>query len=219
MNLRFELVYILVILVVLSACVPSPMPTPVSTPTLVHTPTVVPSPTATAQPAATALPCPLDYHLHVDAGMGFSACYPTGWSISKRYNPDTGVTRMDFTAPADTNTRAGLRFASVSVSPAAPFSSDEEFVREINNWLLQEYYRRLLTYPDIIEVDGRKAVDAGYEAAVVLGREVVEVTRWVTAFWVEDRQWFIEVAGRSQYREELEEIHSKLLSHFHLLLP
>ena len=214
MNLRFQLVYILVILVVLSACVPSPMPTP----TLVHTPTVVPSPTATAQPVATALPCPFDYHLRVDAEMGFSACYPVGWSVSKRYNPDTGVTRMDFTAPADTDTRARLRFASVSVLPAAPFSSDEEFLREINNWLRQEYYRRLLTRPDLIEVDGRKAVDAGYEAVVVFGREVVEVTRWVTAFLVEDQQWFIEVAGRSQYREELEEIHSKFLSHF-LLLP
>ena len=218
MSHRSNSICILAMLLIVSACAPSATPAPAATPTLPPTPTAVVSPTASPVPGTTPLPCPSGYGLHVDADMGLSACYPTGWAISKRVDHETELTRVDFTAPApDSSTRAGLRFISVSVSPAIPVSSDTDFLREINNWLIQEYYRRLLHRPDIIEVDGRKAVDAGYEATVVLGREVVEVTRWVTVFRVEDRQWFIEVAGRSQYRDELEEIRNQVLSGFHLL--
>lgn len=218
MNLQSKHVCILAIVVLLSACAPTAPTIRMPSPTLLHTPTALSSSTTTPQPAATALPCLPGYGLHVDIQMGFSACYPTGWSISRRQDLGPALTHVDFTAPApDSSTRAGLRFVSVSVSPAIPVSSDAEFLREINNWLIQEYHQRLLRRPDRIEVDGWKAVDAGYEATVVFGREVVEVTRWVTVLRVEDQQWFIEVAGRSQYREELDRIRSQLLSRFHLL--
>ncbi len=148
--------------------------------------------------------------------MQFSACYPEGWSIARGEDGDASSIRLSFLAPAGSR-GAGLRLISVSLSPALVLDSEEDFVHHVAQWMLQEYYRTLLSHPDIIRVDGRKAVDVGYDAPVVLGREVVEVTRWLTVFQVEDQQWTIQVTGRSQYRDELDEIRGHVLAHFHLL--
>jgi hypothetical protein len=145
--------------------------------------------------------------------MGFSACYPEGWLVSTSEDPSSELMRVAFNPPEGSR-GAGLRFISVSTTPALPAFTDEEFLQEIDDWLQQEYYQRLLTQPHIILVDEHRAVDAAYEARVVLGREVVDMTRWVTALRAHDQRWFIDVAGRTQYREELERIRAQFLAYF-----
>ncbi len=204
MDRRFGFACLLALLLLPSACDRPPKLTPTFTPTIAP------------YPAPTPLPCPDGYKLYADNEMGFSACFPLDWVLSKKRDPENRLTRVSFNAPAGT-TGAGLRFISVSVSPAVPASSEEQVLQEMNNWLLQEYYQALLTRPRFILVDGRRSVDAGYEATVVLGREAVKVTRWVTILLAEDQQWFVDVAGRSEYRDELEQLRSQFLSSFHLL--
>jgi hypothetical protein len=208
------------VLMLLSACGPTPTATRVPTPrpriTVVPSATVAVSATETPVPTPLPLTCPAGYTLHVDARMGFSACHPEGWLVSTREDPEFELLRATFSPPEDSK-GAGLRFIAVSTTPALPIFTDEEFLQEIDNWLQQEYYRRLLTRPHIVWVDQHKAVDAAYEATVVLGREVVDVTRWVTALRAHGQRWFIDVAGRTQYRGELERIRAQFLAHFRVV--
>jgi hypothetical protein len=148
--------------------------------------------------------------------MGFSACYPEGWLLSTSEDPEFELLRVTFSPPQNSK-GAGLRFITVSTTPALPIFTAEEFLQEIDNWLQQEYYQRLLTQPHIVLVDEHNAVDAAYETRVVLGREVVDVTRWVTALRAHGRRWFIDVAGRTQYREEIEGIRAQFLTHFRVV--
>ena len=219
----FKLTCLLAMLALLSACAPSVVPTPMPQPTasatfrasftpMPGTPAPVPSPTIGA------LPCPPGYGLHVDTPIGFSACYPAGWLVWKQEDEINALQRVDFTVPMpDNGTRTGLRFVSITVSPGTIGSNEDEFLQSIAKWLTQEPQQEWLARPQMIRVDGWRAVDAGYEGTVVFGREVVGVTRWVTAFWANDKQWIIEVVGRSDYRQELEEIHNQFLPYFHLL--
>jgi hypothetical protein len=66
-------------------------------------------------------------------------------------------------------------------------------------------------------VDGHRAADAAYEAKVPLGKEVVDVIRWVTVLSVGERQWFIDVAGLAEDRVELDHIRGQFLAHLHIL--
>jgi hypothetical protein len=124
--------------------------------------------------------------------------------------------RVDFTAPPGSQ-GAGLRFIAVSTSPALQDWTDEEFLQDIDNWLRQEFYQRLLAQPHIVMVDEHRAVNAAYEARVVLGREVVEITRWVTAFRAHGKRWFIDVTGRTEYRDDIEGIRGQFLAHLKVL--
>jgi hypothetical protein len=105
----------------------------------------------------------------------------------------------------------------VTVSAATPGLSDQEFRESITHWLEQEYYDRLLSVPRTILVDGHRAVDAAYEVQVPLGKEVVDVIRWVTVLSVGERQWFIDVAGLAENRAELEQIRGQFLAQLHIL--
>jgi hypothetical protein len=209
----------LIMLVLLGACAPAPTATrvPTSPPKITVLPSSTPAVQATDTPAPTPAPlnCPVGYSLHVEAAMGFSACYPEGWLIVTSEDPQSELMRVTFNPPQGSR-GAELRFISVSTTPALPAFTDEEFLQQIDNWLQQEYYERLLTQPHIILVDEHRAVDAAYEARVVLGREVVDMTRWVTALRAHDRRWFVDVAGRTQYRDELEHIRAQFLAYFRI---
>jgi hypothetical protein len=52
---------------------------------------------------------------------------------------------------------------------------------------------------------------------VVLGREVVDITRWVTAFRAHRKRWFIDVTGRTEYRDDIEGIRGQFLAHLKVL--
>ncbi len=154
----------------------------------------------------------------MNAHVGFSACYPSKWIPSLREDLDQANQWVEFIAPtAEGNARTELRFISVSMSPATPGSTDEEFLQGISKWLTTEHQDRVRVYPQAITVDGRKSVDTNYEGTVVLGKAVVKLSTWTTALLGNGRQWYIEVVGRSEYEQELEEIHRQFLSHFHLL--
>ena len=219
MNQGSSLTRILVITVLLAGC--SSAGTPVPTPTRTVEPTPLPNltqvllPTATLATVRTPLLCPTGYTTYLDNDLGLSSCYPQGWVVSRSQDQENEVVRVSFSPPAGT-TGAGLRFVSVTVSPAMPFFTDQGFLQEISNWLLLEYYDRMLFEPQIVLVDDHKAVEVAYEARVVLGREVARVTRWVTALRAHDRRWFIDVAGRTQYRDELERLRAQFLAHFHV---
>jgi hypothetical protein len=154
--------------------------------------------------------------MYVDSQVGFVACYPMGWVVSKQEEADTELSRVTF-SPAAGAAGSGLRYASVAASPALAEFTDEDFLQDMDNWLRQEYYRRLLTTPRLITVDEHRAVDASYEAQVILGRQVVDVTRWVTVFRAHDQRWFLDFAGRTEFRDELERIRAQFLVHFRVL--
>jgi len=215
MSPRSRLLGISVILILLGACVPSAPTVQTPVPTVLHTSTAVPSPTAVVTVSVPA-ECANGYRQYVNNDMGFSACYPDGWLIIGREDRENELKLLTFAAPAGTE-GAGLRSLSVTVTPVIAGYSDVDFLQEIDNWLLQEYYDRLLTRPQIIDLDAHKAVDAAFEARVVLGREVVEVTRWVTALRAHDQRWFIDFVGRSQYRDQLEVIRAQFLSSLRIL--
>lgn len=164
---------------------------------------------------AAAEPCPTGYTRHSDREMAFSACYPSGWSVNTA--ADLGGARVTFSAPTeDGSSRSSLRFISVSASPGDSAQSDEQLLSTMNRWLEEQYIRELLTVPHLVAVGGHTAVETGYEARAVFGREVVSVTRWVTSLVYGGQQWFVEVAGRSAFRSELEVIRSLFLSHLRL---
>ncbi len=207
----------------LIACAPAitpattPAPTARPTHTRMPSPAPVATPTATVSVVPTPVVCPAGYSLHVNDQMGFYACYPSDWLVSKREYPDSELLRVDFSAPAGSR-GAGLRFIAVSSSPALEEWTDDEFLQDIDNWLRQEFYQRLLEQPHLDMVDEHRAVDAAYEARVVMGREVVDITRWVTAFRAHDKRWFIDVTGRTEYRDEVERIRGQFLAHL-LIVP
>jgi hypothetical protein len=80
-----------------------------------------------------------------------------------------------------------------------------------------EYQDQLKVGPHVIVLDGRRAVDASYDAPVVLGREVLSMAAWMTIFVARGQQWAIEVVGPSEYREELGQIRDQFLAQFHVL--
>ncbi len=166
--------------------------------------------------SAAAEPCPTGYAPYRDSEMAFSACYPSGWSVKKAADLGGGAP-VTFTAPTeDGSSRESLRFISVSASPADSAQSDEQLLSTMNRWLEEQYIRELLNVPHLVAVGGHTAVEAGYEARAVFGREVVSVSRWVTSLVDREQQWLIEVAGRSAFRSELEVIRSLFLSHLRL---
>lgn len=201
----------LLVMLLLSACAPAPAPT--QTPT--HTPTQVPA-TPTATPEAGSSPCPTDYVSRVDTRMGFSACYPVGWAFTEFEDPENQMKRINFIAPASaSSTRSELKFISVSVVPRSGESSDEALLKTIAKWLDEEYPQGLIT--SAVWVDEQEAIEVTHEGTLILGREVLEVTRWMTVFVADDQEWEIEVAGRSDYRQELEQVHDQFLARFHIL--
>ena len=174
------------------------------------------TPAAGSTELAAAEPCPTGYTWHSDSEMAFSACYPSGWSVKKAADLGGGAW-VTFSAPTeDGSSRTSLRFISVSASPAASAQSDEQLLSTMNRWLEEQYIRELLTVPHLVAVGGHTAVEAGYEARAVFGREVVSVSCWVTSFVDGGQQWLVEVAGRSAFRSELEVIRSLFLSHLRL---
>ena len=215
MNRPSRIGWILSAVLVLVAC--APLAAPTSTPTLpaVDTPTSLPSPAPSATPVDPGAPgpCPTGHTLYGGSEITFSACYPEGWVVSAKRDAENEFTQVTFSPPAGAE-GAGLRFISVSVQPAFEIYTDQDFLKEINNWLLQEYYDRLLLNPQLVEVDGYRAVDAAYEARVVLQRGVVDLTRWITALRANDLRWFIEVAGRTENRDELERMRAHFLASF-----
>ena len=169
-------------------------------------------------PARTA--CPADYDLHVDTEMGFSACYPTGWVISRGQQPQSAITWVGFASPkADLKTGSELRLIMVKASPSVA-SPGEDFLTAAEELLRNIYGQKMLDSPSRIVVDGREAVEVTYiEEPGAFQGGVVKLTGWTAAFLAEGKQWVIEVVGRSGYRRELEGIHRQFLSHLHVLPP
>gem|GEM_PF-1636693 len=197
-------------------------PTDTARPTATSVPTATPMPTATPIPAATpsptALSCSAGYDLHTNAQLGFSACYPTGWVVSQHEDQEHAMRGVSFVPPTmDADTGVGFKIITVSISPGITGSNEEEILKAIALQLIRKYEKVLLGWPYDVLVDGRKAVEANYEITTLSGSEVMKVTGWEATFVASGRQWTISVAGRSEYRAELEDIHNQFLSHFHLL--
>jgi len=74
----------------------------------------------------------------------------------------------------------------------------------------------LLGWPYTIVVDGRDGVEVKYEKIAFFGTAKVTVTGWEAVLLVNDQRWVIEVVGRSEYRGELEGVHSQFVSRFRL---
>jgi len=219
---RNKLALVLVAIIGLSACSPAatpsavPRPTQAVTPGVAISPTSLPPVTPTPHPPLEALACPLEYTRYVAWDLHFAACYPTGWTLTTQQEPEIELRRLTFSAPAGA-TGVELRSVVVTVSAAMPGLDDQDFLQDLTHWLKQEYYDHLLSGPQIVLVDGHRAVDATYEAQVPLGREIVDVIRWVTVLSVGERQWFIDVAGLAEDRAELEYIRGQFLAHLHIL--
>lgn len=224
MNRPSRAVLILSAVLVLAACAPAAAPTRTATLPAADTPTALPSPSttvptrATPESALTLGPCPTGYTRYGGSEIAFSACYPKGWVVSAKWDVENEWTQLTFSPPAEVE-GAGLRFISVTVQPASETDTDQDFLQEIENWLLLEYYDRLLLNPQVTEVDGYRAVDAAYEVRLVLQRRVVDLTRWITALRANDLHWFIEVAGRTENRDELERLRGQFLASLHVQAP
>jgi len=122
---------------------------------------------------------------------------------------------VDFQAPASNrDTGEGLKYISVQVSPNPTGLSGEDFQQAMATALIREYSGVLLGWPYTIAVDGREGVEAKYERIAFFGTAKVTITGWEAVFLVNDQQWAIELVGRSEYRGELEGIHSEFVSRF-----
>jgi len=122
---------------------------------------------------------------------------------------------VDFTPPGSIDRES--KFVSVRVSPATA-SSEEEALDSMALWLIRRYDEALLGWPQLVWVDGRKGAEVKYEELVFL-EAPVQFTGWTTMFQAEDREWLIEVAGRSEHRQEMEGIHGQFVSLFHVVSP
>ena len=146
--------------------------------------------------------------------MGFSACYPAGWLVAEHEDPEQATRWVDLDEPtSDRSTGEGLKLISVRVSPNLTGSIGEEFLNAAAIALIDKYSGVLVGWPRVVEVDGREAVAANYEHTVPYQTGPVEVVGWETVLLADEQQWTIEVAGRREYREELEGIHNEFLSH------
>jgi hypothetical protein len=125
---------------------------------------------------------------------------------------------VDFDSPtSNRSTGEGLKLISVRVSPNLTGSSGEGFLEASAKSLVDRYLGVLLSWPYSIQVDEREGVEANYEVTLPFGTETATVIGWEAVFLADNQQWTIEVVGRREYRDELEDIHSQFLSHFHVL--
>jgi hypothetical protein len=167
--------------------------------------------------------CPDGYDFHVDTNVGFSVCYPAGWVISEFEEPEESRTIFVFDSPSmDAQTGAGFKMIVVQISPNTA-SSEEEALTIAAEQLTENFGEVLLDPPHDVTLDGRRAVEATFEILLAFGEEeaeeIIESFWWETVSVTDDKQWVIRLAGRSEYRQELEAIHGELLSHFHVLPP
>jgi len=125
---------------------------------------------------------------------------------------------VDFDAPTSNRaTGEGLKLVSVRTSPNSTGASGEEFLSAIALSLIKEYSESLVDWPHSIRANGWEGVEAHYERTVHFGTQAVTVTGWEAVLLVENRQWTIEVVGRSEYGDELQGIHSEFLSNLQFL--
>ncbi len=105
---------------------------------------------------------------------------------------------------------------------AAAAANEDEALKALAKSLTDKYGETLVVQPHDIIVDGHKAVEAGYEVVVVFAKDTeqeseVDMIGWDVLFISGAKQWAITITGRSEFRQELEGIHSQFLSTFHLL--
>lgn len=173
-------------------------------------------PTDTPVPTATPV-CLPGYDQYINTQLSFSTCHPTGWAVSSGEEPSESVTWVQFDGPAS-NQETGneLRFILLEVLP--PVTDPGQNFLDAAEQLLRDYYgNALLGQPKRIVVDGREAVEVMYELWRPVKVDSIKVTGWVVGFLVGDKQWVIEMVGRSEYRAEMEGIHNEFLSRFRIL--
>ena len=202
---RTRLTWLAAVSVLASGCIATPHPNSTALPPAAH-------------PTATQLSCPAGYESYVDSQLGFSACSPQGWSVQSEVS-DNATGQVEFAAPmADDSGGKDLRIIQVRVSAGTAASSDEEALQSIAMQLmtLQSKRGREIAPLAAIEIDGRKAVKDSYDVNLTLTEGKVELRGWLVAFPADGRLWQIIVAGVPEYRDEVEEIYTQLIPHFHV---
>ena len=116
----------------------------------------------------------------------------------------------------DVNTGAEFRVTSVRILPGIT-GTEEQILKTIAKQLIETYDKLLQGWPSQVIVDGQKGVEAKYEGAVAFGQELVNIVGWEAVIVKGGKQWVLTVVGRTEYREELESIHSQFRLRFHVL--
>jgi hypothetical protein len=127
---------------------------------------------------------------------------------------------LDFDAPgSNPESGEGLKLISLRISPNATGATGAEFLGAAALSLIDKYEDVLVDWPYQIQISGRDAVEAHYQRTVHVGTQSLEVMGWEAVALVADQVWAIEVLGRSEYRDELQGIHTEFLSSFRVLPP
>lgn len=216
MNYAIRAVFILILLLGYG-CGPNVRPTAQpKEPTAV--PTALPLPTATPGARRTLAPCPAGSLVFSSPAQGFYVCYRAGWTIWAREDPDTKMRWVQFIAPGQGGSaREELRFIAVNSSAVPPNTSEGDFLHQMDKAYRDEYGSTFLEPPQVIELDGRRALQVHYKALVPLGRAVITLVKWDTLFLAAGRQWTIEAVAPIEFADELSQAHAEFLTLFHIL--
>jgi hypothetical protein len=182
--------------------------------------TAEPSPSPTPTVAPVSLACPSHYEEHLDVPHGYSMCFPVGWLKDEDLDTERGVFWQFFSSPVTGDTLKDFMRITVGIIPGiqgVPGPSDDEFVRIVAEWVTDNH-QQALAEPKAVLISGHKAVEFAYEGKDVFGGELQRLTGWSAWLATSDRMFFIEVAGYSERRVEIERLYREMIPRF-VILP
>ena len=192
-------------ILLLSACAAPVTPVP--------TPTPLPTPTPTLAPVV----CLSGFDSYADGEIGFTACYPSGWTVSAYQGTEANTEGVDFslqgagaTAPQRISVRAVLLTGTTDTETLL-----ENLAKELMNQRAQQ--GREIVALRAFPVDGHKAVEDGQQGAVTVGGKPVNVSGWVVGFPANTRMWYINVSGAVDQGEQTARVYRQFLTQFHVL--
>lgn len=226
MNRSTVLAFLLAMLLLLAACTTQPSPTPAPTaitqPTLTSAPTVTAppasAPTATPEPTLATTSCPAGYARHIDAEIGFSACYPEGWQVSTEEDPDSEAIAVLFMAAVEEPDPS----TSQILVQIVPLSTDKSEAEVLEQFAMELMNRRARTGQEVVPIqaigiDGRPAAEDSQTGSMSAGGQTAQITAWIAGFPANQKMWYITVSGASEPAGEVEAMYREFLSQFHLL--
>jgi len=197
-------ILLVVLVVLLSACANVPPPTPTLAPT--------------SYPSETPLPCPIGHERYVDGEAGFSACYPSGWTMSFYEDPEKKTVGVDFTSP----TKAASPMPQRMSVRAAQVTTGYDETQLLENLAIELMNRKARSGQEVVPIqsiliDGWQAAEDVQEGPAQLGGVQVGITQWMAGFPAYQHMWYISVSGPSEQKEEVEKIYRQFLLDFHVL--